>query len=229
MRAGAFDAGAGDVVGIARQALLLEQGGAALDHALIEDVDVLEVDPRPDAMVAQAPALARERGDQLVEHRLRLCCGAGGGAIGAGAEARAPEMREAAFLNQQMLLRHAMLGERRAAVDVIGQQRELRAGERRLLHDRDRNRAVRGRAEEPALAHRYRLVHHIADEDTSEDGAVRRELQRLARLGIALLDAVDLFGKTELRRGLDADEMLGIAGRAEKAPAGDPIVLTHLR
>ena len=67
MRTGALDAGAGDVMGVAGQAVLNEQRAARVDHAPIEDVDILDVDPGADAVVAEVAALRRERADQMVE------------------------------------------------------------------------------------------------------------------------------------------------------------------
>ena len=70
--AGTFDAGAGDGVGVAGQAVAGEEGGAAVHQVLVEHIDVLDVQPGPHAVRGQCAALAGQRIHQLLEHRRRF-------------------------------------------------------------------------------------------------------------------------------------------------------------
>ena len=224
VRARALDPGAGDEVGGAGHPLLGEQLAPAVDHVLIKDVDVLEVDPRPDAMIAERAALAREGADEIVEQLPRLRRRRHRRAAGAGAEPGAPEMAEAVPLDEHVPRRQAAFHGLAPAFDVIGEERDLRAGQRRLLHDRDGDGAA-GRIEgQAAGADPRHLVDRVAEEEPAEDRGFGREPEGLARRRVAVLDKLDQVLKTEFSRRLHADEVLRAAVRPVEASAGDSAV-----
>ena len=144
--AGPLDAGRGDEMRVAGQAFAVEYLGAALDHVLVEDVDVADIEPGPHAIVAQRAALRGERADQLAEHFARLVGGRGGADVGGGAHPRAPQMAQPAHLDERVMMAEAAFDDRRVALDVVGEERDLGAVRRRLLDDRDRHRPFVGRA-----------------------------------------------------------------------------------
>src|SRR5208282_994301 len=111
------------------------------------------INPGADAVVAQIGALAVEGIDQFAEDFVGLRGRRAGYFVVVGAEARAPQMAASVFLDQQVLGRKTAPEERLAAVDVISEQRQFRAGQRRLLHDGGGDRIV-GRIErEAAIAY----------------------------------------------------------------------------
>src|SRR5487761_276631 len=224
MRAGAFDARAGDKMAVARQSVRCKQFASAIDHPLIEHVDVLEIDPRADAVVAEVPALVFEGLDQLAENGAGLGRGGAGRLMIVGAKPGAPEMAVPIFLDDQMPRGKAYPEQRAAAIDMIGEQGELRPSQRRLLHDRDGDLLARFISER-AVAHGGRLVEYVAQEDAAEDGSLGRQTEGAARRRITLADEVNLPAKVQARRHHDGDEVLRSALRAveasrRKAPLG---------
>ena len=95
--AGPFYAGAGDIMRVGGQPLPGEQLPAGVHHPLVEHVHVLQVDPRPDAVLLQRAALAFQRACQPGEDRPGL--GLSGGRAAAGAEPGAPKVAQPVLFN----------------------------------------------------------------------------------------------------------------------------------
>src|SRR3954471_5007661 len=74
VRTSALDAGAGDVVGVPGQAVLLEQRGAGGDQLLVEEIDVLDVNPGAQAVPGQRGPVVGQCVDQPVEDLACLFC-----------------------------------------------------------------------------------------------------------------------------------------------------------
>ena len=185
-------------MGVAGQPLAAEQLDAAFHHVLVEHVDVAHVDPDAHAMVAQRRPLAGQGAGQLAERLARLVGRRGRPDVRRRAHAHAPQMAPFAHLDQRVVVPQPALDDRRVARDVVGEQRDLGAARRRLLHDRHRHRPLFGLAEQTALAHALRLVHRVADERPAKDRARRREPQRGARRRVAALDLDELIGEGKL-------------------------------
>ncbi len=216
VRAGTLDPGAGDEMGLARQTVLGEQLPPAVDHVLVEHVHILDVEPGPNAVLAQGGVLARQGVDQIAEDGARLHGGRGGCVAGAGTQPRAPEMPQPVPLDQQMPARQAPLHHRRAAGHVVGEQGDLRPGQWRLLHDRQRHRAcVIG---ERTGGDRVGLVLGVGEKDAAEHAGLGAEAERDAGGGVALLERADLFAERQPRRRLDGQVMLAAASRALETP-----------
>ena len=171
-------------------------------------------------MIAQRAALAGQRGDQIVEHFARLVGSGGGPDVRGGAQTRAPEVAQAAHLDERVIGRGS-LDDRRVAVDVIGEQRDLGAVRRRLLHDRHRHRPFVRRAEQLADAHPVRLIHRVAEEDAAEDRALRRQAQLGLGRGVTCTQGLELIGEDEVGRDVDRQiTFAGAAGADELAACG---------
>src|SRR5690348_15121670 len=138
-------------------------------------------------------------------------------------------MPQPAFLDADVVRRRSSLGEGSGALDVIGEEGELRAGRRRLAHERHSDGTVLGRRGEAAPTQRRGLVHDVADEDAAEYRTLGRKVESASRFGVAPLDRVDLLGEAQTRRCRDADIVLGFTRNATEALAGDPVPSVHAR
>ncbi len=228
MLARAIDAGAGDETRVAGQAVLGEDRAPARDHVLVEDVDVLEVEPGAQAILAQRPAFARQCADEIAEGRERLLRRRVGGHVLAGAQPRRPQMALVVALDQEIMLRQALLADRQMIAEMIGKERELGAAQRRLLDERDGGGAVRRYADERAAADALRLVHRIADEDPPEDRRFVGEANRSARRCATLLDLRNLSRKAQLTLRLYRNEMYRTAACSLKALGPDAIGIIYV-
>ncbi len=128
MHARPLDDGSGDKACVAGQAVHSEERAAALGHVLVEDVDALEVDPGAQAIPALRRAFARQCADEIAEDGARRLRRRVGGNVRTGALPRRPQMALVVPLNQEIVLRLALLAARRMIGEVGGNEREFGAG-----------------------------------------------------------------------------------------------------
>src|ERR1035437_10063675 len=119
MIAAAFDAGASDIMRVFRQSRMGEQFAAAVDHAAIEDIDVLEIKPCPDAMVAQVTPLAFQCIYQFIEYFARMNLFRSRCRARAAAKPCAQKMTYTIFLDEHVLRRQSAFLDRRSTLDMI--------------------------------------------------------------------------------------------------------------
>ena len=108
--------------------------------------------------------------------------------------------------------------ERVGALDVVGEQRDFRAGQRKLLNDRGRDGVFRDFLDERAIAQGVGLVEDVAQENPPEDRRLRRQAALFQGLRVALLQARGLIREAAALGRIDHEEMLdGAVGAFEAA------------
>ena len=185
-----FDAGTGDVVGLRRQAVMLEKLPTRPYDARIVDIDVLHEKPCPHAVVLQRASELPEPFGVPVEQRFGL---PGRISVERGAVS-GPDMAVAVVVGRDSAFerRDLSVGERKQ----VDPQGDLAAVQRGLLHDGSRTGGIGllARAERVDLI--GRVAQKVALENGTEFSAVARQ-----QVEIGGTDVAELLGQRSFRVG----------------------------